>query len=111
MGVGLGAEHVEGLFDHARGVDALGARVDELAGHNADDFIVDALELGGAFFLADLELAALEDLEDDVGEFGVFAEGVGQVGGWGGLALGDVEEDVGDLEDVVEVGFDAGAVF
>ena len=39
----------------------------------------------------------------------VLAEGLGQLGGGGGLALGDVEEDGRDLQDVVEVGLDAGA--
>lgn len=31
--------------------------------------------------------------------------------GWGGLTFADGEKYVGDLEDVIEVCFDAGAVF
>ena len=40
--VGLRAEHVEGLLDHAGRVDALGARVDQLARHDTHDFGMDS---------------------------------------------------------------------
>ena len=64
-----------------------------------------------ALFLADLQFAFVKDFEDDFVEGGFGAEGFGEVGGGGRLAFADVEEDGGDLEDVVEVFFGAGAVF
>lgn len=72
---------------------------------------MDALQLGVALLLADLELAAGEDLEDDVLQRRVLAKGLGEVGGRGGLAARDVEEDVGDLQDVVDVFLVAGPPF
>ena len=63
----------------------------------------DPLERGVALLVADLQLAALEDVEDDVVERLGRAKGLGQVGRRRRLALADVEEDVVDLQHVVEV--------
>lgn len=66
-----------------------------------------ALERGGALLVADLDVALVEDLEQDVVARRVLAKGLVQLLGRRRLALGDVEEDVGDLEDVVDVRLDA----
>lgn len=107
----LRAQHVQRLVDHARGVHLLGARVDQLAGDDGDDLVVDALQLRAALLLAHLHLALFEDLEDDVIDRGILAEGLLEVGRRRRLALGHVQKDVGDLQDVVEIGLDAGAPF
>lgn len=64
-----------------------------------------------SFLLANLQIALVQDFQNNVIDGSVFAESLCEVGGGRGLAFGDVEEDGGDLEDIVEVGLDAGAVF
>jgi hypothetical protein len=56
-----------------------------------------------------LQLAVLEDV-DDYGLERLLGERLFEVGFGRDLAFGDVEEDVFDLQDVGEVGFDAVAV-
>lgn len=72
---------------------------------------MDALQLCVPLLLADLQFALVQDLEDDVVEGCLCAEGLLKVGVGCDGAFGYVYEDVGDLEDVVKIGFDAGAPF
>lgn len=59
------------------------------------------------FLFPHLEFALEQDLANDVGDGGG-TEGGLKVGGFGDGAFGDVGEDVGDLEDFVDVFFAAG---
>lgn len=58
----------------------------------------------GTFFVADLYVPLIQDLEDDVIPLRLLAKGLVQVFCRRGLSLGDVQEDIWDLEDVVYVG-------
>ncbi len=50
----LRTQLIQSLLDHARGVDALRPRIDQLPGHDVDDLILRPLQFGVPLLLADL---------------------------------------------------------
>jgi hypothetical protein len=108
-GSGLTAELVERLLDHAACVYALSLGVDEFAGDDIDDFILGSFEFGIALFFANLQFAVLENVYY-YGFDGLLGECFFEIGFRCGLAFGDVEEDIFDLQDVREICLDAVAV-
>ncbi len=69
------------------------------------------LRLCMSLFLSDLHLPFLQDLLYYIIDAGFGPEGFCEILGWRCLAFADGEEDVGNLEDIIEVCFYAGAVF
>ena len=107
----LATQHLERLPDHPGGVDPLAPWIHQLSRHNIQDLFLQSFRLGMSLLLPDLHFPFLQNLLDNIIRAGLWAKSLLQVGCWGGLALGDGEEDVGDLEDVVEICFYAAAVF
>lgn len=65
---------------------------------------MDSFQRRGTFFVADLYVPLIQNLENDVIPLRVLAKGLVQVFCRCGLSLGDVQEDIWNLEDVVYVG-------
>jgi hypothetical protein len=106
----LAAELIKSLFDHARRVDSLALGVDQLARDNVNDLGVDSLQLSVSLLFSHLQLALVQNLQDNVVQ-GHLSKGLLQVSRGGSLTFGDVKKDVWDLEDIVKVGFDTRTPF
>lgn len=92
-----------GLFDHADRVRPLRARVQTHARNERGDLLPELLQLMAALLLADLELAFAQDGQDDLVDVGR-AKSFLELRSGRGRTFGDVGKDLGDLQDLGQVG-------
>src|SRR5579862_174366 len=73
----LRTQHIKRLLNHACCIHSLRLWIHQLASHYAENLIMNSFELSIAFFLADLQLSLVQDLENDVIDRDFGAEGFG----------------------------------